>query len=237
MPIVILEWGDIGGVTFHREYESVVANRSNVQYAVAQRALSPDHMHLPLGLAEDVSTLGNLIVPTWERPTFGLIASRLSDTSGWTYRQVAKFLRDPKAKNADLIILGKDHGVDQPFPEIERRWHGVRNATDLSKPELLGIIASLNATLYWMREKCVVQYSPLEAAAVGTPTIYWHDTFLSQLMPAKDPCRVTSRREMRKAIALMSDPDVSAEHAATQWKSLQTLFEGLQEKWEAILDL
>ena len=53
MPIVILEWGDIGGVVFHREYESVVAKRSNVQYAVAQRALSADHMQLPLGLAEE----------------------------------------------------------------------------------------------------------------------------------------------------------------------------------------
>ena len=76
--VVVLEWGDIGGLVFHTEFKQF-ERRSNIEIAVAYEEFSADKRHLPLGLNPAVSS--TVPIPKFNMcPTAAIVVSRLGET-------------------------------------------------------------------------------------------------------------------------------------------------------------
>ncbi|HVY61641.1 MAG TPA: hypothetical protein VHF22_08310, partial [Planctomycetota bacterium] len=235
--VVILEWGDVGGVVFHSEY-AVAAKRPTVRIAVAYRDFCRDSLHLPLGLPELPAIDPTATDGKANLPTCVAVASRLTRGAGCYSREHLRAALDGvRARDARLLLLGKDHHDARFLWWYWRRWKRIDRRVDLSRLELLSQLRSATALLYWLREPAVLQYVALECAALGTPVIYWADTLLSRYMPITDSCRVTAGSQIGPLIRELSEATRARSVASQQGKALRALTEDTIEKWAKLLAL
>ena len=234
VPIVIYEWGDVGGVIFHEEYVDVARRRDNIKVAVAYEAFSSQHVHLPLGLPRDLLR-SDFEIQEYERPTYALVASRLYHPQSYTYDQVSGFLEGVDGRDCDLLVIGKDHQLEDPNQLFRQGWSSVHLLSDLSRERLCSTLASVDSLLYWMQEQTVVQLSPFESASLGTPVIYRRSTMLSTLLPDDDSCRASSGQDISRIMRELNDPEIRSQRASRQRDALQPLMADGPQKWSSIL--
>lgn len=244
VPVVIYEWGDINGITMHREYHKA-SSRANVRVAVAYSDFDRTLLHLPLGFAECPS--GAAIQSGRDQcgvqtnaghtvPTIVTIASRLTGPHGYTHNHLKRALKMIRATHARLLVLGKHHVDTRFLKSFWFKWKSIERRSDLSRADLLQELRSAAAFLYWMREPAVLQYVALESAALGTPVIYWADTLLSRYMPVVDQCRLSGSLNLRRLLAELADENARRTIAAKQWECLQSLTIDARLKWSRMLE-
>lgn len=224
--VIILEWGNIGGITLHPFWKAY-HNRPNVEIAVSYEDFGPNLQHLPLGLKE--VTVKKSLVDKFKEPTFLTIISRLG-YGGYSDKVLIDLLSKAKEPNANLVVMGKDHADVSAFAEFGKNWRSLTFKSDLDDQIVYETMQRAHGLIYPSSEATLIQYTTLESLYLGTPIIYKSSTFASRFIPTPNDGRILDFDDVGGAIRCLSNPDRAKATLEAQLLLLNIL-SGCDEKW------